>query len=608
MEHGPLPRAVLRIGVTGARSIAPGELLRLREQVGLILDAVAVRARDLAWSGVEFRILSPLAEGADRLVTELALARGMTLVCPLPFPSEEYEKDFREPGSVEAFRALVAHAEDRVLELDGARGDEGRSYEAVGRLVVRNTDLLIGIWDGRPGRGQGGTSDIIRFAARSGPPVVWLHSEDGAARPCWIESSEDLRAGAPRRDVEGELDHYLTLLLCPPAGAEVDHPSLLFRMVARTRSWCRWATSGGEMFHEPAPLAAYVAEWCGQRSGPLLEGAPDGRPQGGACACDAAAPRGGADDPAAIWHAQYWPADELATHYAQRYRWSYRLSFILGAVALSAAAFALSEHEPWPKMSSSCVELVALLGIFGLVAANVVRGWLRRSIEYRLLAELFRYQMALAPLGWSVPRAGTWASGGLKSSMREQSPSESPWLLWLFSAWLRAGPLPTGRIDAHWVRDARDAVDMGLIKEQIGYHGVRRLRCRRRGACLVHLGEGLFIAVLGAVVVKIGMLASGGHESDLDLIHCLGLAGAMLPAVSAAVFGLRAYGELELLAEQSKSMRTTLKGARRVVRTLSPDAPLASQALGDVLADAALAMLGELDGWSQIFREKLVGA
>ena len=68
---------------------------------------------------------------------------------------------------------LLARAEGRVLEIDGGRGPnhEWRSYEAVGRLIVRNCDLLIAIWDDEvPPKGLGGTRDTIRCS----PLTTWM--------------------------------------------------------------------------------------------------------------------------------------------------------------------------------------------------------------------------------------------------------------------------------------------------------------------------------------------------------------------------------------------------------------------------------------------------
>ena len=137
------------------------------------------------------RLVSPLAEGADRLVARAALEEGYELIVPMPFAQAEYEKDFAGDGSVEEFRTLLAQAASR-LELDGGRGEhDAASYEAVGRMVVRNCDLLIALWDGEPGKGRGGTADIVRFAASGGPPIWWLRLGE-TAPPRWVTDAADL--------------------------------------------------------------------------------------------------------------------------------------------------------------------------------------------------------------------------------------------------------------------------------------------------------------------------------------------------------------------------------------------------------------------------------
>jgi hypothetical protein len=88
----------------------------------------------------------------------------------------------------------------------------------------------------------------------------------------------------------------------------------------------------------------------------------------------------------------------------------------------------------------------------------------------------------------------------------------------------------------------------------------------------------------------------------------LGLAGAILPAVSAALVGFRAYAELELLKEQSESMLQAMQRAKRQIMELDPNEPLASQALGSALAGVATLMLEDLEGWARLFRGKVLDA
>jgi len=164
------------------------------------------------------RLVSPLARGADRLPARAALALGYTLHVPMPFPQAEYEKDFDTPEDLAEFRALLAHAREDWLALDGERGPEtNRSYETVGRYVVRRSDVLIAIWDGGPGGGRGGTAEIVRYAAHAGVPVWWLHATEKRA-PIWIADIQDLRyPRAAAEQAETSLLAYLAALIPPPA-------------------------------------------------------------------------------------------------------------------------------------------------------------------------------------------------------------------------------------------------------------------------------------------------------------------------------------------------------------------------------------------------------
>src|ERR1700735_2275556 len=204
----PRLQLAFRVGVTGARrlsneagaglsnastrvlSIVQDEIIRLSRE-----EAVSASYEGAATP--QLRLLSPLAEGADRLVAEAALPLGYTLEAPLPFVRTEYETDFPETGA--AFNALLSQA-TRSLELDGSHAPNvmNRSYEAVGRYVVRNVDLLVALWDGQPARGRGGTGDIVRFAIRVGVPVWWI-PDNGVDPPRMLRTISDLRQplGAP---------------------------------------------------------------------------------------------------------------------------------------------------------------------------------------------------------------------------------------------------------------------------------------------------------------------------------------------------------------------------------------------------------------------------
>ncbi len=162
----------LRVGVTGHRPdrLARADLPELRAQVAEVLSSLQAGIRG------QVTLISALAEGADQLAAEVAVAAGLRWVCPLPFPLETYDRDFSSGGALRSFRTLLAQAAE-VEELPGSRGSpdtEAAAYAAVGVRIGDRADVLLAIWDGAPSRGAGGTADVVGQARRAGVPAVWI--------------------------------------------------------------------------------------------------------------------------------------------------------------------------------------------------------------------------------------------------------------------------------------------------------------------------------------------------------------------------------------------------------------------------------------------------
>jgi len=165
-EKGLQRRNAVVIGVTGHRFLAG---------VDAIAAGVdeALRRIEAAFPGRSMAVISPLAEGADRLLVERALARGQTrLIVPLPLPIDDYAQDFHSPASRQAFHALFLQA-DEVIEMPPA-ASRNAAYEAVGRYVLARCDLLVAIWDGQEARGRGGTAEVVALARQRGLPLAWV--------------------------------------------------------------------------------------------------------------------------------------------------------------------------------------------------------------------------------------------------------------------------------------------------------------------------------------------------------------------------------------------------------------------------------------------------
>ncbi len=164
----------VRIGVTGHRlhklDVMDGRLIReIEEAIGRIVEE---------HHGDRLVILSPLAEGADRMIAGIAMEKfGLAMHVPLPLPFELYQTDFSSQDSVDEFKELVGKAEvyfempmrfgnqeELSSRLDGTPNEvRNRQYALAGAFGVQCCDHLIAVYDGEPEAGTGGTGQVVRW-------------------------------------------------------------------------------------------------------------------------------------------------------------------------------------------------------------------------------------------------------------------------------------------------------------------------------------------------------------------------------------------------------------------------------------------------------------
>ena len=157
---------MVTVGVSGHRDLIDVNVLS--RAVDQALEKILA-----AYHAESMRVVSPLAEGADRLVAQRAMdGYGAQLIVPIPFERSMYMRDFESRASKKEFRDLIGLAEE-VIELPEQESREA-SYYAVGLCVLDHCDVLITIWDGKPARGGGGTAQIVEEARRQGKPVAWI--------------------------------------------------------------------------------------------------------------------------------------------------------------------------------------------------------------------------------------------------------------------------------------------------------------------------------------------------------------------------------------------------------------------------------------------------
>ena len=157
-----------RIGVTGHRFLSD-------------LDRV-INGVDIGLTRIEstfpqpYIVHSSLAEGADRIVVQRALAKwkDCQLEVYLPLPIDRYLSNFQNQESILEFERLFSKA-SKTFPPPFTQNDQ-EAYLETGKSMLMNIDVLFTIWDGLPAQGMGGTGDIVGLAREEGLPIIWIHA------------------------------------------------------------------------------------------------------------------------------------------------------------------------------------------------------------------------------------------------------------------------------------------------------------------------------------------------------------------------------------------------------------------------------------------------
>lgn len=202
-------KAAFVFGVSGHRDPIDDDFPLLAKQIQTVFDCYRS-----AYPNVCFQLLSPLAEGADRIAAEVALQAGIGLVVPLPMPQAEYERDFATPESLNSFRELLA-ASVSVFAIPVNETDvQANQYAAVGEYIARRSNVLILLWDGRDNNKVGGTawvkkrrehwSNLAKAGNSTLPPLGYIGTIQ-------IVTPRRADPNRPRIEIIGDL---------PPIGAD----------------------------------------------------------------------------------------------------------------------------------------------------------------------------------------------------------------------------------------------------------------------------------------------------------------------------------------------------------------------------------------------------
>ncbi len=192
-DFDPIPYR-MRIGVTGHRKLDDPAAVEaaVRAALDAVIDGlfpqkarqILARVRAAGNTPVAYRVLSPLAEGADRVVAKAVLTYpGARLEPVLPLTVEDYLEDFAGEDSKQEFLSLLALSRRpvrlRTRNIRAERHDpqdqaelRRSAYKAAGQYIVDHCDVLVAVWDGEPARGRGGTAETVAYALDQNRPVI----------------------------------------------------------------------------------------------------------------------------------------------------------------------------------------------------------------------------------------------------------------------------------------------------------------------------------------------------------------------------------------------------------------------------------------------------
>lgn len=352
----------LVVGVTSHRDISAREIESIRQRVR---DFFAKLQHD--FPGLPLVVLSALAEGGDQLVAQEALAVGARLVAPLPLPRDLYAEDFTDPAVRAHFDALCSKAEivplptlmnipPDAIEVPGGARD--RHYAKAGVYIASHSHILLAIWDGTAEGGLGGTAQIVNYHLTGTLPGV-------------ID-----RRRLTRRVLGGGDESLLYHIVCSRTGA-VGEPGATRPLQAG------WRRAEFKTLHDSLPadfrlMFARMEDFNAdaEKYAALIDGVPQ-------------VPHGVASSATATIDRLFHIADWLAVHFRKRVLLAMRMIYTLAA--LMGIAFAFYAHLP-AKDYLIYVFLLMFASGGSLAMLARRRGWHRKYLDYRALAEGLRVQ------------------------------------------------------------------------------------------------------------------------------------------------------------------------------------------------------------------------
>ncbi len=635
----PAPAIRLSIGVTGHRAWNAAYAANQDRIAGVLRQVLDIMAGAAGADAAPVRMHTLLAEGADHMAAREALARGWELVAPLPFGRDLNVAINSAPESIADALALIAgdDASDPATQARAVAirdlADSARLFELAerdplltrlyleklaaptdikaaesfsvhcsarvalaGRVMIEQSDIIIGIWDGLSRAYIGGTGHTIAEALEHGAPVLWINAN--APEDWHVLHAPEALAAVTRPDMrarEGELARLVTAAL-RPEGEDGAHA--LAAEVWRPRSsrlWTAYRRIETLFAGDGRPFRSLVQTY----------ETPDAIAAGSGAALMAAARALPGADPAmadridqGVLRRFAW-ADGISARLSDGYRGGMIANFILSALAVVAGIAYQPFATSADKWMFAGVEFLMLGAILVITALGGKWRWHGRWFETRRVAEYFRHAPLLLLLG--VARApGRWPKGG-----------DVAWPEYHARHALRAIGLPRARIASAYLRMAlRDLLDRQVVSQR-DYHHHKAIRLTAVHDNLDRFSTLLFqlavVSVAGYLLLKSGAALHWLPRHWPDAVSTVStFLGVTLPTFGAAIAGIRYFGDFERFATISEITAAKLDGVHSRIALLleATDDDLDYARVSELAHAADDVVVSEIENWQAVFGGK----
>jgi hypothetical protein len=474
-----------------------------------------------------------------------------------------------------------------IYELTGERQREAAAYEAVGRVTLDQSDLLLAIWDGDLAQGRGGTAQVVAEAVAQRIPVIHvLPSGEEPPQLLWsgLENSDLdqlLVESVPKAPAHEALERVVRALTEPPP--DWHNRTMLARFLSgRVRginlgiSYPLLLSAAGARRTRRSDFVPAKAGACAEELRSMVMPLLEER----------------CENPEAmeLLGRRYGRADAAALYNAQLYRSSFVTNFALAAVAVLLALSSLLLPEL--KLPFIALELAVVLLI--LVNTRVGRhgGWHDRWMDNRHLAERLRCLSLMSLVG----------DLGLRDREERDAAALPGWVRWYSRATAREIGLLCVSADAEFLAGVRAAA-LQLLDRQIQYQSANGKSSHLMEHRLGLAGEWLFGATVVACCVWIGMKLLGmpmAIAGKVTLTELVTFVTAFLPALGAALYGIRMQADFAGLSQRAHVTAARLKA---LARTLERE-PVHHEKLAARLRRLADITLGDVDRWRSAFKSR----